>query len=318
MANENKIKQGWVYVLTNPEMKGIVKIGQTQSSVEERAKQLYTTGVPQPYQIFYQCFFQNCEQAEKQVHEFLKKYRVKENNADREFFRVSPEMAMQVVDRFFYQEKFAQYDQRIQHLEKENGEKGKMIQNLKDNITEQHQVIKDLKAEVFVNQSVIEVLIGKVQLNNDLSERGENLQRIEFWEIAKNAISAQINPFNDVSWNVTNYFFTICDKLKSHYKYEEEKIEEDIEDLKRAILRVQPRIDLYNASEEEREFINTINSYQALFHYTEEEPMSDDEFTDQTRYVQRLQTQIQTLQTELETLSKKIMNLEREIENWTK
>ncbi len=36
-----------VYVLTNPAMPGLVKIGKTnQKDIEERMKQLYTTGVP--------------------------------------------------------------------------------------------------------------------------------------------------------------------------------------------------------------------------------------------------------------------------------
>lgn len=40
-----------VYVLTNPSMPGLVKIGKTtQKEVSERMTQLYTTGVPTPFE----------------------------------------------------------------------------------------------------------------------------------------------------------------------------------------------------------------------------------------------------------------------------
>ena len=50
-ANANHIKlnmeYGIVYLLTNPYMPGLVKIGMTkQEDLEKRMKELYTTGVP--------------------------------------------------------------------------------------------------------------------------------------------------------------------------------------------------------------------------------------------------------------------------------
>lgn len=40
-------EQGIVYVLTNPSMPGMVKIGMTErSEMDARLKELYTTGVP--------------------------------------------------------------------------------------------------------------------------------------------------------------------------------------------------------------------------------------------------------------------------------
>jgi hypothetical protein len=47
-----------VYVLTNPAMPGLVKIGKTtQVEVEERMKQLYGTGVPVPFDCARSLFF---------------------------------------------------------------------------------------------------------------------------------------------------------------------------------------------------------------------------------------------------------------------
>lgn len=45
-----------VYVLTNPAMPGLVKIGMTGGSVaDERVAQLYTSGVPFPFKLEFAC-----------------------------------------------------------------------------------------------------------------------------------------------------------------------------------------------------------------------------------------------------------------------
>lgn len=55
-----------VYVLTNPAMPGIVKIGKTtQLEVEERMKQLYSTGVPVPFDCVFACKVKNATTVEK-------------------------------------------------------------------------------------------------------------------------------------------------------------------------------------------------------------------------------------------------------------
>jgi hypothetical protein len=42
-----------VYVLTNEAMEGLVKIGRTTTSVEQRIRELDNTSVPLPFQCFY-------------------------------------------------------------------------------------------------------------------------------------------------------------------------------------------------------------------------------------------------------------------------
>ena len=69
-----------VYVLTNPAMPGIVKIGKTsQDDLQDRMKQLYTTGVPLPFE---------CAIAlEKALHTAFDADRL---NSSREFFEIEP------------------------------------------------------------------------------------------------------------------------------------------------------------------------------------------------------------------------------------
>jgi hypothetical protein len=45
---------GIIYLLTNPDMPGIIKIGKsTQEDVKSRMQQLYHTGVPLPFDCNY-------------------------------------------------------------------------------------------------------------------------------------------------------------------------------------------------------------------------------------------------------------------------
>lgn len=79
---------GYVYVLMNPSMENMVKIGKTEREPNERAKELSsTTGVPTPFVVVYDCYFESCSEAETFVHTYLenKGFRVSSN---REFFEI--------------------------------------------------------------------------------------------------------------------------------------------------------------------------------------------------------------------------------------
>jgi Fe2+ transport system protein B len=66
-------KGGWVYVLTNEAMPGLVKVGQTYKTPEIRAQELSSeTGVAAHYVVVYKAFVPNYDQVEKVVHRKLK------------------------------------------------------------------------------------------------------------------------------------------------------------------------------------------------------------------------------------------------------
>lgn len=75
---------GYVYVLINPSMPGLVKIGCTQRDSRARARKLYTTGVPTPFEVAFEVFSDDHEVLEDQMHTQLFAFRP---NGDREFFR---------------------------------------------------------------------------------------------------------------------------------------------------------------------------------------------------------------------------------------
>lgn len=88
---------GYVYVLMNPSLKNMVKIGKTTREPEERAKELSAaTGIPTPFIVVYSCLFESCTEAESFVHTYLESngFRVASN---REFFEIPINMAIDAV-----------------------------------------------------------------------------------------------------------------------------------------------------------------------------------------------------------------------------
>jgi cold shock CspA family protein len=90
---------GYVYLLMNASMQGMVKIGRTQRDPDERARELSAaTGVPTPFILVFQAYFADCIRAEQYVHTLLesKSYRVTSN---REFFVVPVPEAVRAIQQ---------------------------------------------------------------------------------------------------------------------------------------------------------------------------------------------------------------------------
>ena len=84
-----------VYVLTNPAMPGIVKIGATtRDDPEIRMNELYTTGVPLPFDCAVAIELDESEGLEKALHSAFGPYRL---NPSREFFEIDPYQAEAIL-----------------------------------------------------------------------------------------------------------------------------------------------------------------------------------------------------------------------------
>ena len=84
-----------VYVLTNPAMPGFVKIGKTLlEDVSQRLAQLYTTGVPFPFELAFACKVPNADEVEKALHRAFAPNRV---NPKRKFFSIEPDQAIAIL-----------------------------------------------------------------------------------------------------------------------------------------------------------------------------------------------------------------------------
>lgn len=104
------MSKGYVYILSNPAMPGYFKVGKTTRSVAERANELFTTGLPEPFKVEYDVLSPDCDQLESRMHQALSKSRA---TAAREFFQgielselihlligMHIEQVKQVVDEF--------------------------------------------------------------------------------------------------------------------------------------------------------------------------------------------------------------------------
>lgn len=93
-------KHGYVYIMSNPSMPQMVKIGVTQQTVEKRLKALSKpTGVPTPFQVEYECEVEDCYKVETALKTIFSPYKVSDN---REFFQVTvPQITavLQLVER---------------------------------------------------------------------------------------------------------------------------------------------------------------------------------------------------------------------------
>jgi len=80
--------EGWVYVVSNESMPGIVKIGRTSKTPSKRMDSLFSSSVPTPFVLEWSEKYADSIHAEKQLHDAFRGDRV---NPKREFFSVEPE-----------------------------------------------------------------------------------------------------------------------------------------------------------------------------------------------------------------------------------
>lgn len=105
---ENQI----VYVLTNPAMPGLVKIGKkTQLEVEDRMKQLYSTGIPVPFDCAFACKVKDASEVEKALHFAFGNVRI---NPNREFFKLEPERVVAVLKLLKVDEITSEFEKQIE------------------------------------------------------------------------------------------------------------------------------------------------------------------------------------------------------------
>jgi len=77
-------------------MPGLIKIGKTtQDDVSIRMSQLYSTGVPVPFECIYAAEVADCSKVESALHITFGPYRI---NQSREFFKIEPEQAISILE----------------------------------------------------------------------------------------------------------------------------------------------------------------------------------------------------------------------------
>ena len=96
---ESHSKAGWLYVISSPSLPGLVKLGATRRlNPTIRVKELSSSSLPEPFKAHCFVFSDDCFELENNIHKYFDKERV---NPNREFFRIEPKDAIDVLKEIF-------------------------------------------------------------------------------------------------------------------------------------------------------------------------------------------------------------------------
>ncbi len=96
--------RGFVYVLSNKAMPGLLKVGYTTRSIYDRIDELNSTGVPTSFVIEFYFEVDNAQRGESLLHRALSKH-----HYEKEFFKVSVEKVVQESKRLISSDVFVVY-----------------------------------------------------------------------------------------------------------------------------------------------------------------------------------------------------------------
>src|SRR5579859_6306141 len=85
--------RGWVYVISNQSMPGLLKIGFSSKDPHDRARELDNTGCPQPYVVEYDVLVSAPREVEQRIHT-----RLSDKRDGKEWFRCSLKEAISAVE----------------------------------------------------------------------------------------------------------------------------------------------------------------------------------------------------------------------------
>ncbi len=160
--------EGWVYVLTNEAMPGLVKVGQTYKTPEIRAQELSdATGVAAQYVVVYKAFVSNYEQVEKTVHDKLKSAG---KHYNKEFFTCKPFEAIRYIREsatIRFEESKEDVERKIQHQ--------KSLEAQQE--VERQRIAKEQEHQENERRLAAEEVVRKQ----------ESVEKIERWEKGHNA-----------------------------------------------------------------------------------------------------------------------------------
>lgn len=209
MSNHT-ITCGIVYVLTNPAMPDIVKIGMTsRESMDARLRELYNTSVPVPFECEYACKVRNYQEVERALHLAFQPYRI---HPQREFFRINPEQAiaiLRLLDRGsdITQEVSNEISNDLTEQDKAAGEQMKKMRRPSLNFVElgipigsQLQFIEDDKEVIAVVSGEKKVLVNGVEssltaITRELLDLEYSVQPSPYWRYNGRKL---LDIYNDV------------------------------------------------------------------------------------------------------------------------
>ncbi|MGI2030406.1 GIY-YIG nuclease family protein [Endozoicomonas acroporae] len=150
-------ESGYVYILSNPSMYGLLKIGYTTRTPQERVRDLNSTGVPCPFVIEYYDFFDDAYVVEGEIHTKLKKH-----HYGKEFFKCDLVTAIETLqgidqsaDKFYCKKEI---EAAIKEKQKKERDKAERIDKYIEDYNEKER-IRNLE-----RQKEIELVKKQLQL----------------------------------------------------------------------------------------------------------------------------------------------------------
>jgi y4mF family transcriptional regulator len=174
--------EGYIYILKNSRLHGLVKIGYTTTSVQERVGAInQATGVAEKFEIFSFYKVNDAQKMEAIIHKKLTKYRTK---TYKEFFEIKAEVAKDYVEKIINNENYGiNLDSLNSRLFNNSKILGEIIKSRRKalNITQQdlrimlgtgNRVISDIEngkptAQIGIVLRVLEALNIKIAICND-------------------------------------------------------------------------------------------------------------------------------------------------------
>lgn len=154
-------ESGHIYILSNPTMPGLLKIGYTDRTPEDRARELHTTATPAPFVVeFAVKLLGNTFEIEQGIHNYLQQYRF---DKKREFFRIDLQEAANQIADFIVKERFIIVD---------------IIGNLEDPFPDSHLRVAQLK-EFEKREAAQKLILENIRLAETKKREQEKQYELE-------------------------------------------------------------------------------------------------------------------------------------------
>jgi len=124
--------EGIVYILTNPAMKGLVKIGMTtREEVSVRMGELYSTGVPVPFECSFAGRVTDVKATERAFHIAFGPYRI---NPNREFFEIEDTQAIEILRLLCVEDVTPSLNSELDKVDEVSRDSGKRMKQKRPNL----------------------------------------------------------------------------------------------------------------------------------------------------------------------------------------
>ena len=153
---------GFIYILTNPSMPDLVKVGMTVKTPNLRAIELSSTGVPSPFELEYYAFFYDMALAEKLVHQKLNSCR-----HNKEFFRTEVTIAIDAIENtdlpFFRLFSKPENDQKLEQIRKDAEEQLRKEKEEEKDRKEREEIRKSREARIAIARRLLKEDIERIR-----------------------------------------------------------------------------------------------------------------------------------------------------------